>query len=643
MNDLNKISFKSIISKDPKTKQGKVILRSNMNLSFTYMNSIIMLIAHCKELNKYFLTERYIDEINNASNYKKVLIEYVQLLKLIWNGTESVVNADGLIKCLNKAGYDNKTNDSPYAFMLFLLNILHATVNRGISRPNINKGKFALNNKTDIEISNYYWRLFKEKEDSLIIDLFHGQLKNKTTCCYCKDSINTYTIFNSLSIDIPSILHKLQFLFFPLVNTEEKEMHLVYHQYKVTISKIIKASDLLNAVIANNPHLTIETLEVDYILVKPNKQFDHLITISKNGNDNISYLFDDLSNGYQLLLYQRTKSLRNIYVYPCDFITRYKLFLIPYIDIAYLSYPFALQMSNDSKVNDFYVLIKKVLKRLFDLSHIKQSSYKQFLYENEKFIAQDNDLFRLFIYNANQEEDIDDYVEDKGREWDYYIHINNRKNKNSTICDVCGQHCLYCSFSNRFNQNESFEYIFSLCNKDKPFVLYAQLLSMDKQATLFNNNDNDYHGDTSFSSIEVKKNISLNDCLNIYFDNKIINDNEQQCSKCHKTSGQLKKMDISIPPFYLIVHLNDINTVEFPVKGLDMSNHIIRSFKAKPIYDLYSSIVFDSSMNHYLICRYFTKFLYASNTTIELRDNFIINKSNSSSTNILLYKRRQKD
>lgn len=40
--------------------------------------------------------------------------------------------------------------------------------------------------RPDAEVANEAWRRYKSRNDSVIVDLFQGQLKSKLTCPVCK-------------------------------------------------------------------------------------------------------------------------------------------------------------------------------------------------------------------------------------------------------------------------------------------------------------------------------------------------------------------------------------------------------------------------------------------------------------------------
>ena len=57
-------------------------------------------------------------------------------------------------------------------------------LNRIVKKPYVEEVEGA--GKPDTEVANESWRLYKSRNDSIIVDLFQGQLKSKLTCPVCK-------------------------------------------------------------------------------------------------------------------------------------------------------------------------------------------------------------------------------------------------------------------------------------------------------------------------------------------------------------------------------------------------------------------------------------------------------------------------
>lgn len=83
-----------------------------------------------------------------------------------------------------------------------LLETLHEDVNRVSKKPYVEYKDS--NNRSDAEVSLEYWQGFRQREQSLFIDLFYGQLKSRVQCTQCGHISLSFDPFNVLSLPIPS-------------------------------------------------------------------------------------------------------------------------------------------------------------------------------------------------------------------------------------------------------------------------------------------------------------------------------------------------------------------------------------------------------------------------------------------------------
>jgi len=65
------------------------------------------------------------------------------------------------------------------------------------------------------------WDAHKKRNNSIIVDLFHGQFKSKLICPDCGKISITFDPFNMLSIPIPSSEIMKIFFYFIDLNTNE--------------------------------------------------------------------------------------------------------------------------------------------------------------------------------------------------------------------------------------------------------------------------------------------------------------------------------------------------------------------------------------------------------------------------------------
>ena len=77
----------------------------------------------------------------------------------------------------------NQQHDSQ-ELLAFLLDGLHEDLNRIRVRPYIEMPD--LDNKPETEAATLSWEYYKKHNDSIIVDLLQGQLKNRLVCPDCK-------------------------------------------------------------------------------------------------------------------------------------------------------------------------------------------------------------------------------------------------------------------------------------------------------------------------------------------------------------------------------------------------------------------------------------------------------------------------
>ena len=153
----------------------------------------------------------------------KLSKEFVDLLGKMWienKKNENPQNMKYSICDLNNSFTNNNQHDSS-ELLISLLNLLHEEINRDKS-----KGSTSFyeppkkENESDISASQRFWNLFRSKNNSIIIDLFYGQLRNVTRCLSCGNNTTTFEVFNVLPIEIPT-LKKVNILLVPSNNIKK--------------------------------------------------------------------------------------------------------------------------------------------------------------------------------------------------------------------------------------------------------------------------------------------------------------------------------------------------------------------------------------------------------------------------------------
>lgn len=82
-----------------------------------------------------------------------------------------------------------------------LLETMHEDCNKISKKPYVEQKDS--NGRSDEEVASEYWSGFKQRDNSIFVDLFYGQLKSRVSCSICKHVSITFDPFNVLSVPIP--------------------------------------------------------------------------------------------------------------------------------------------------------------------------------------------------------------------------------------------------------------------------------------------------------------------------------------------------------------------------------------------------------------------------------------------------------
>ncbi|KAJ6236825.1 ubiquitin carboxyl-terminal hydrolase 5 [Anaeramoeba flamelloides] len=171
-----------------------------------FMNSGIQCLLNTIPLITYFLQGNYLTEINEknpigmggkmANAFAEVCLEY-------WGGKSSVYSPREFKHVIGQFAnqFTGYNQHDVQELISFVLDGIHEDLNRIKDKPYLENPE--TENKTDIQIGKEYWWNFKARNNSIITDLFHGQLRSKLTCPKCKKSTTKFDPFSSLSLPIP--------------------------------------------------------------------------------------------------------------------------------------------------------------------------------------------------------------------------------------------------------------------------------------------------------------------------------------------------------------------------------------------------------------------------------------------------------
>ncbi len=591
-----------------------------INLGNTcFMNSVIQCLSNTEDLTKYFLLDFYQQEMNlgNRLGSSGYLVEsYSQLIKQLWNDEKKKIIdptffISQIIKKLNQYRYNNQQD--AHEFLSLFIDNLHEDINRISNKPYIEL-KERQENEDDEKASYRWWKSHRLRENSIISDLFYGQLKSNIKCLKCNRNSITYDPFMFLGLSLPISAFKIKLKFF-------------YMQNCYTIDFLIwgdcKIYDLKNRCFELNV-LKELNIEKNYNLIEAvvlNKE-KIIISIVKNNED---IVYNYLKEGKEICLFIKDSlDCFNIYCYPVKLIIEESMFFGKNFKINFLSYPIGISVTHNTTITNLKNIIHTQLKHMLDTSNIDK-----------------NDSFNLLIYHNYKE---------KG----FSFNIFSTK----PTCEFChqkfNQSSPFCYLNEQINDNEILGTIINKFQNNRPLILLFQS-DYYKSESAYINSDMIIKNYIPIDLIENAETTSLYNSLELFQAEEKLNDNGWYCNKCKVHTQAIKKLNIYRAPNYLIIHLKRFRIrngikgqqfgrknevfISYPINNLDLSDYVIGPNKEKAFYNLYGVVEHFGglSQGHYIAkCKNLGKWYQFNDSEVEEINDNIVTKN----AYLLFYKRK---
>ncbi|XP_037334973.1 ubiquitin carboxyl-terminal hydrolase 11 isoform X1 [Pungitius pungitius] len=210
-----------------------------------FMNSALQCLSNTPPLTEYFLLSSYLEELNftNPLGMKGEIAEaYADVIKQMWSGRHySVVPRVFKTKVGHFAsqflGYQQHDSQE---LLSFLLDGLHEDLNRVKNKEYIELRD--AEGRPDQEVAEEAWRNHRRRNDSVIVDTFHGLFKSTLVCPECHKVSVTFDPFCYLSVPLPVSKERVMEVFFVSLDPHAKPA-----QHRVVVPKAGTVLDLCAA------------------------------------------------------------------------------------------------------------------------------------------------------------------------------------------------------------------------------------------------------------------------------------------------------------------------------------------------------------------------------------------------------------
>uniref|UniRef100_A0A8D0G4G2 Ubiquitin carboxyl-terminal hydrolase 32 n=1 Tax=Sphenodon punctatus TaxID=8508 RepID=A0A8D0G4G2_SPHPU len=186
------------------TEKGATGLSNLGNTCF--MNSSIQCVSNTQPLTQYFISGRHLYELNrtNPIGMKGHMAKcYGDLVQELWSGTQKNVAPLKLRWTIAKYAprFNGFQQQDSQELLAFLLDGLHEDLNRVHDKPYVELKDS--DGRPDWEVAAEAWENHLRRNKSIVVDLFHGQLRSQVKCKTCGHISVRFDPFNFLSLPLP--------------------------------------------------------------------------------------------------------------------------------------------------------------------------------------------------------------------------------------------------------------------------------------------------------------------------------------------------------------------------------------------------------------------------------------------------------
>ncbi|EPZ33011.1 cysteine proteinase [Rozella allomycis CSF55] len=285
--DLEKSQPKVSLTDDKENIYHGIVGLENLG-NTCYLNASLQSLINLSSFSNLFIKNLYASSMNvNKGRKFKILDEFGLLIKKVFHSVDgSCLAPQEFRNAVSKisiefAGY---AQHDAQEFLGALLDALHEDLNKNVAKSFVKNPDWKGENEN--MFASILWKNHLQRNNSILVPIFQGQLKSFTECNSCKKKSLNFDPFLFLSVPIPSILSR-SFLI-TIINLES-----IVYQIKLTVNTQGTAADI----IAAWKKMSIEDRKKEYLLAEINNGYVSNV-IKRNR------LIDNIRQSDNLVLYE---------------------------------------------------------------------------------------------------------------------------------------------------------------------------------------------------------------------------------------------------------------------------------------------------------------------------------------------------
>jgi ubiquitin C-terminal hydrolase len=519
-------------------KRGLCGLRNLGNTCF--MNSALQCLSNTVPLAEYFLSDKYMQDINkvNPLGLKgKLAKEFAALLKEMWSGATCIapINFKYAIGQFAPQFSGFAQHDSQ-ELIAYLLDGLHEDLNLVKKKPVIEVVES--NGRPDEEMAIEAWHFHLMRNKSIIVDLFQGQLKSTLKCPTCERISIKFDPFMYLSVPIPHT----STIIMSIIMMEDLSLRPKKYCLELSLNQTVGA--LTQKFAYEFGFKNSKLIFADMVGYKINSILDPTVTMNIIAQKKQILCFKLPEKQFvEIRVAQRYNPQDGSPKVPCGI-------------------PFILFLDLEITARQLYETIWNHIQRYSNAFSVLQEQSKDGELIRIPFDP-NSKCFSLYLANERGEQ-------------------CGNENCQNIECESCP---IYCN-DEKFMVPRNRTVIVEWCNASDFNSKEAMTVNLDPSV-------NNCHE-------RMNRQITLEDCLNLFSEIEQLGPNDPwYCPSCKEFKQAYKKFEIWSAPEILCIHLKRFiydrryreridKYVEFPIERMDMSRFMVRRSKEPLLYDLFA-------------------------------------------------------